>query len=214
MSTRTDSSDEAPRVAAEDVAPPGPPYAGHPSRAVPVDEAADWIAPPGLSYAGHPSRAVPVDEAVRLGPEILVWRRVFPGALDQAAEARRFTRFLLGGTPFADDAELVVGELAGNAVRHTRSGSPEGHFTVEIALDSPRRRPLGASVRAVGVMVTVYDLGGAGVPAFGDHGRADIACAEGGRGLAIVTALAERAGFQGAPATGHRVWAYLAARRP
>ncbi|WP_220183037.1 ATP-binding protein [Sphaerisporangium album] len=189
MSITTDPGDEVPRVAA---AP---------------------VTSPGLPQAGHSSRALPVDEAVRTGPEILIWRRAFPGALDQAAEARRLTRFLLGGTPFADDAELVVGELAGNAVRHTRSGSPGGHFTVEIILTSPRREPLGGPAAAASVLVTVYDLGGAGVPRFGGHGQADVPCAEGGRGLAIVTALAERTGFQGAPATGHRVWAYLA-RRP
>ncbi len=175
--------------------------------------AADFIISPGPPRAGRSSRAVPVDEAVRPGPEVLIWRRAFPGALDQAAEARRFTRLLLGGTPFADDAELVVGELAGNAVRHTRSGSPGGHFAVEIILTSPRREPLGGPVAAARVLVTVSDLGGAGAPRFGGHGEADVPCAEGGRGLAIVTALAERTGFQGAPATGHRVWAYLA-RRP
>ncbi|GGK66610.1 hypothetical protein Sme01_10520 [Sphaerisporangium melleum] len=175
--------------------------------------AAAPVTSPGLPHAGHPSRAVPVNEAVRLGPEILIWRRAFPGALDQAAEARRFTRFLLGSTAFADDAELVVGELAGNAVRHTRSGTPEGQFTVEITLTSPGHEPLATSAAAASVLITVYDLGGAGIPRFGDGDGVDVPCAEGGRGLAIVTALAERAGFQGAPATGHRVWAYLARRQ-
>ncbi|MFC4535567.1 ATP-binding protein [Sphaerisporangium dianthi] len=196
---RTDPGDEVPRVAAAPVISPVTPQAGDSSRTLPD--------------AGHRSRALPVNEAVRVGPEILIWRRAFPGALDQAAEARRFTRFLLAGTPFADDAELIVGELVGNAVRHTRSGSPGGRFTLEIALASSRHEPLGTPAVAASVLITVYDLGGAGVPRFGDHGRAEVPCAEGGRGLAIVTALAERAGFQGAPATGHRVWAYIP-RRP
>ncbi|GAA3798210.1 hypothetical protein GCM10022226_16970 [Sphaerisporangium flaviroseum] len=141
------------------------------------------------------------------------WRRAFPGAPDQASEARWFVRFLLGSTPFADDAELVVGELVGNAVRHTRSGSPGGHFTVEITLTSPHQEPLRTPAAAVSVLITVYDLGGGGSPRFGDHDQWEDSCEEDGRGLLIVTAVADRVGFQGTPATGHRVWAYLA-RQP
>ncbi|MFC6086217.1 ATP-binding protein [Sphaerisporangium aureirubrum] len=141
----------------------------------------------------------------RLGPEVLIWRRVFPGGLDQAPAARRFVRFLLGDTPFAEDAELIVGELAGNALRHTRSGSAGGHFTVEVTLTpAPCRMP----TRAAGVLLTVFDLGGGGSPCFGGPGAP---YEENGRGLSIVHALATRAGHQGTPATGHRVWAYLSA---
>jgi hypothetical protein len=135
------------------------------------------------------------------GPEVLVWRRVFPGRMDQAPAARRFARFLLAGTPFADDAELVVGELAGNALRHTRSGRPGGCFTVEVGLTTARRDPVPVSV-----LLTVYDLGGGGVPCLAPGGFSDEEC---GRGLSIVAALSTRTGHQGGPATGHRVWAYL-----
>ncbi|MFC7386717.1 ATP-binding protein [Sphaerisporangium rhizosphaerae] len=175
---------------------------GHPSA----------IALPHPLVDGHPSRSEPITEAVRLGPEVLIWRRAFSARPDQAAEARRFVRFLLGSTVFADDAELIVGELAGNAIRHTRSGPPDGHFTVEITLTSARHEALTAPASAVSVLVTVYDLGGGGVPRFGDdrHGSYE----ENGRGLAIVTALAARVGYQGTPTGGHRVWAYLTTPDP
>ncbi|MFC4534022.1 ATP-binding protein [Sphaerisporangium dianthi] len=159
---------------------------------------------------GHPSRSEPVSESVRLGPEVLIWRRAFSARPDQASGARRFARFLLAGTVFADDAELIVGELAGNAIRHTRSGPPDGHFTVEITLTSARHAALTAPASAVNVLITVYDLGGGGIPRFDDGGRHD-SYEENGRGLAIVTALAARVGHQGTPAGGHRVWAYLTA---
>ncbi|MDH2429713.1 ATP-binding protein [Sphaerisporangium sp. TRM90804] len=169
---------------------------------------ADPITLPGPLGEDHPSRSAPINESVRLGPEVLIWRRAFPGRADQASEARRFVRFLLGSTLFADDAELIVGELAGNAIRHTRSGPPDGRFTVEITLTSARHEPLTTPATAVNVLITVYDLGGGGTPLSTVPDRRD-SCEESGRGLAIVTALADRTGHQGTPTTGHSVWAYL-----
>jgi serine/threonine-protein kinase RsbW len=171
--------------------------------------AADPITLPGLFDEGHPSRSTPINECVRLGPEVLIWRRAFPGTLDQASQARKFARFLLGTTPFADDAELIVGELAGNALRHSRSGRPGGHFTVEITLISASHKSLNSPGEAVSVLITVYDLGGGGVPQVGDDTERADSYDENGRGLGIVAAIADRVGYQGTPATGHRVWAYL-----
>ncbi|MEU9884170.1 ATP-binding protein [Sphaerisporangium sp. NPDC051011] len=173
--------------------------------------------PSGILGAVPPSLPAPLGESVRLSPEILIWRRAFPGTPDQASEARKFVRVLLGGTAFASDSELIVGELAGNAIRHTASGKPGGHFTVEIAFRSSRRRPASGPVRAASVLLTVYDLGGGNVPRIRDDDRRrvpygaeeDLPIDENGRGLAIVTAVADRVGYQGTPATGHRVWAYL-----
>ncbi|GII80607.1 hypothetical protein Sru01_55890 [Sphaerisporangium rufum] len=138
------------------------------------------------------------------GSEPLLWRRVFPGTPDQAAAARRFARFLLEGTPSTDDAELIVGELAGNALRHTRSGCPGGHFTIEITHLPAGQTPVGDSL-----LIAVHDLGGHHVPRFGGPASQGGSFAENGRGLAIVAAIARRAGVQGTPAGGHRVWAYL-----
>ncbi|MEU9884454.1 ATP-binding protein [Sphaerisporangium sp. NPDC051011] len=128
----------------------------------------------------------------------LVWRRIFPGRLDQVREARRFVRFLLADDPRADDAELIVSELAGNALRHTRSGLATGRFTVEVVLDDS----------AAGILLTVYDHGGTGTPRFTGHDQ-QCCTEEHGRGLAMVSAIATRAGYQGTPSSGHRVWAYL-----
>jgi anti-sigma regulatory factor (Ser/Thr protein kinase) len=138
---------------------------------------------------------------------IMVWARIFPGRLDQAAQARRFARFLLAETPWADDAELIVSELAGNALRHTRSGGAGGRFAVEVALG--RACPGRA---ADGVVITVQDNGGGGVPRIGGDGPPDTG-SEHGRGLAIIAAVATRLGHQGNPETGHSVWAYLAPDR-
>jgi serine/threonine-protein kinase RsbW len=147
--------------------------------------AADPITLPGLLDDGHPSRSEPINESVRLGPEVL------------------------GSTLFADDAELIVGELAGNAIRHTLSGPPDGHFTVEITLTSARYQALNTPSAAGSILITIYDLGGGGIPQFGDGNQRRDSYEENGRGLAIVTAIADRIGYQGTPATGHRVWAYL-----
>ncbi|WP_203988769.1 ATP-binding protein [Sphaerisporangium rufum] len=170
-----------------------------------LDEEPGTAADPITLLDGPPFRSKPDGEPGHPGPDILVWRRTFPNRPDQAPEARRFARLLLAGTRFADDAELIVGELAGNAVRHTGGGPPGGHFTVEITVTTTCR-PATAPA-ADGVLITVSDPGGGGVPRF-DAGRPDTH-QEHGRGLGIVTALATRAGAQGTPVGGHRVWAYL-----
>lgn len=125
------------------------------------------------------------------------------------AQARRLVRFLLADTPCADDAELIVSELAGNALRHSRSGDADGSFTVEVVLG--RASPLRHGGEAIGILITVHDQGGNGVPWFRREQPPD-PNEENGRGLATVAALATRTGYQGGPTIGHRVWAYLSAR--
>ncbi|WP_214416066.1 ATP-binding protein [Sphaerisporangium fuscum] len=156
-----------------------------------------------VRLAAGPLTFAPAAGAVRPGAEMLLWRRVFPGTPDRASEARRFVRFLLDGTSFADDAELVAGELVGNAVRHTRSGTSGGHFTVEVSFFT--------TSAGTSVLITVYDQGGEGVPRLGDGGGQGLSYEENGRGLAIVAAVADRLGAQGTPEDGHGVWAYLTA---
>ena len=60
------------------------------------------------------------------------WCRIFDGSLDQLAEARRFVRLVAGGHEMTFMAELVVCELATNAVLHTDSGEASGRFVVEV----------------------------------------------------------------------------------
>lgn len=98
------------------------------------------------------------------------WFRRFPAAADQVGEARQFVAACLGGTPQTGDALLCVPELAANAVQHSRSGRPGGHFRVRVS-------------RFPGLLrVEVTDEGGqwASRPPGDTHGR----------GLAIVRALA------------------------
>ena len=54
----------------------------------------------------------------------------FPGRGDQVRYARAFIRRFLDGHPAADDAILLVSELAANACAHSASGRPGGVFMV------------------------------------------------------------------------------------
>jgi Histidine kinase-like ATPase domain len=54
----------------------------------------------------------------------------FPGRRDQVRIARAFIRRFLDGHPAADDAILLVSELAANACAHSASGQPGGVFMV------------------------------------------------------------------------------------
>lgn len=60
------------------------------------------------------------------------WSAEFPGEPAQAGEAQRWVRDLLPAAEQRDIVVQTVGELAANAIRHTRSGQPGGLFTVEI----------------------------------------------------------------------------------
>lgn len=129
----------------------------------------------------------------------MTWQRLFPGEAEQVPNARRFVRALLADTAQATDAELIVSELAGNALRHTRSGGPGGHFLVELR-------------RGKRVRVAVYDAGGGGVPRL--PGPEPVLFGEGGRGLFMVAAVAGEVGCDGCPVTGHVVWACLPVDEP
>ncbi|MEH0655730.1 ATP-binding protein [Streptomyces scabiei] len=120
------------------------------------------------------------------------WCRAFPGLPDQVAEARLFVAALLQERGVADDAVLVVSELATNAVRHTLSGSAGGWFLVVVAF------------RADGVRLEVVDQGGDNVPEMCDVVSQD----NGGRGLWLVSACAKDWGVKDVP-SGRTVWADL-----
>ncbi|MEU8194145.1 ATP-binding protein [Microbispora amethystogenes] len=145
---------------------------------------------------GAPGEVPPahVHAMMEIPPGRLIWRRTFMGTLDQIPHARHFVRFLLADAWCREDAALIVTELAGNAVRHTGSGKQGGTFIVEVT----RTRD---SVR-----VAVHDCGWGGIPRFGTSLRAT---AERGRGLAVVTALADSIGYEGSDAIGHLVYATL-----
>ncbi|GLY81132.1 hypothetical protein Airi01_093990 [Actinoallomurus iriomotensis] len=105
---------------------------------------------------------------------VLIWRRSFPGLAEHVRQAREFAGFLLADLPRVDDVVLVVSEFAANALRHTASARPGGHYTLEV-----RRWHDGASV-------SLTDEGSRKVPRVPDLGD----LAECGRGLQTVEAIA------------------------
>jgi serine/threonine-protein kinase RsbW len=124
------------------------------------------------------------------------WSRLFPGRPEQVAQARLFTRSVLAGRPEAATAELVVSELATNAVLHSASGGAGGSFVVSVL------------ARPDGVLVGVDDLGPATEPAA--RAAEDPGPRESGMGLVLVAALAKEWGTA-RTAAGWRVWAELTA---
>ncbi|MEU8381623.1 ATP-binding protein [Streptosporangium amethystogenes] len=118
--------------------------------------------------------------------------RTFLGSPRSIVEARRFVTAMLSGWPEAEDAELIVSELATNAVRHSESGRFGGRFTVSIHTEADR------------LWIGVLDEGGPRSPrAFPHHEDG-----EDGRGLMLVTELAASWGVTGDD-KGRIVWAVL-----
>lgn len=120
-------------------------------------------------------------------------RRTFPGEPAQVPLARDFVRRYLTGRrcPAAAVQDIVVcaTELAANAVLHSRSGLPGGHFSVEIAVRAGQW-----------VHVTVEDSGGTWTER--GAGSGDAEC---GRGLHVVSALSADMGITG-DASGRMAW--------
>lgn len=125
------------------------------------------------------------------------WARAFPGTPRQVGEARRFVASLLAGSPFCEDAVVVVSELFTNALLHTDSGKPGGLAVVQVT------RWL------LGVRVAVTDQGSVKQPVIGDG----LSCCEGGRGLYLVSCLAEQLSWHDDP-SGRTICAVLGARPP
>ncbi len=133
--------------------------------------------------------AFPLPRGLRFDPDL--WLRVFTGEPRRVPEARAFVAGALVGCPARETLVACVSELAANAITHTASGDG-GLFTVEVI------RP------AVGVaLVAVTDAGSPGEPCV----RLPSDLAEGGRGLALVAALASTWGYHPALGGGRTVWA-------
>ncbi len=129
--------------------------------------------------------------------EIVTWRKVFPGTARRVADARALARLFLDDTARAGDAAWVAGELAANAVRHTRSGDDGGTYVLELHRAGDVAR------------IVVYDRGGGGRPTFTRSSAALASFKEHGYGLYGVGQLAYRTGVCGNPVVGHAVWAEL-----
>lgn len=106
-----------------------------------------------------------------------VWGLTCPGFPEEVSRARRWTRDILRGSPFAEDAELIVSELSANAILHTASGQESGSFHLVLAM-SPQV-----------VALSVTDSGCTGTAPKVEHQDDE---AEHGRGLGMVSAIAHR----------------------
>ncbi|HUY51092.1 MAG TPA: ATP-binding protein [Streptosporangiaceae bacterium] len=134
-------------------------------------------------------------DAVGLAGGWASWARAFPGSPRHAGEARRFVSGLLQGSPFRDDAVVILSELFANAVLHTESGKPGGLVTIQVA----RWR------RAVRIAVT--DQGSSTRPVIRDR-SGDGEMAESGHGLYLAARLAQRLGWHD-DASGRTITAFL-----
>jgi anti-sigma regulatory factor (Ser/Thr protein kinase) len=123
-------------------------------------------------------------------------RRAFPGRADQIANARDFTRRVLASCPVLDEATLLVGELATNAVEHTATGSG-GQFDIIIYRDETL------------IIIAVRDEGSDNAPAARPHDE----LAEDGRGLRLVERIADRWGCYGNE-RGRTIWLELRWKNP
>jgi serine/threonine-protein kinase RsbW len=120
----------------------------------------------------------------------LAWSRAFAATPAQAGEARRFLAGILNGYLLADDAILCLSEMAANAILHSDSRKPGGHFTVR------------AEMHAGWLRVEVHDDGGPWtVPPPGG--------VQHGHGLDIISQLARAWGITGGSDTGWTVWAEI-----
>jgi anti-sigma regulatory factor (Ser/Thr protein kinase) len=122
------------------------------------------------------------------------WSVDMPGTSAMVPLIRRWVREVLAVSPLADRVELVVSELATNAVRHSASGADGGTLRVEIT-ETP-----------TDVTASVYDDGPRSGPA--NDWTADDA-ADFGRGLKIVNALSSAWGEEKPEEGGHRTWAVV-----
>jgi serine/threonine-protein kinase RsbW len=103
------------------------------------------------------------------------------GRAERARVARAFVGGVLGpGHPSGGDAELLVSEMFGNSIRHSRSGDPGETITVAVTTET------GV------VRVEVTDRSGPGTPELRSAGGDS----EDGRGLRLVALLAARWGWR------------------
>jgi anti-sigma regulatory factor (Ser/Thr protein kinase) len=120
----------------------------------------------------------------------LAWSRAFAATPAHAGQARQFLAGLLDGYPLADDAILCLSEMATNAILHSNSRKPGGHFTVRAEIHADRLR------------VEVHDGGGPWTVSPPDG-------VQHGHGLHIISQLARIWGITGDSDTGWTVWAEI-----
>lgn len=115
-------------------------------------------------------------------PKAITFEHAYPGTVSQARRVRADLAAIACECPVADDLLLLASELAANAVIHSRSGRPDGEFTVRAFLYPGEY-----------VWVEVVDQGGPWTGRDGDDRP---------HGLDIVAAIAgaDNWGIEGGPA--------------
>ncbi|GAA3746448.1 anti-sigma regulatory factor (Ser/Thr protein kinase) [Spinactinospora alkalitolerans] len=113
-----------------------------------------------------------------------VYLTTFPGTVESVAAARRFMAAALRIAPGASvpetvigDAELIISEVATNAVQHTRSGDPGQTYKVRIAVNA---RGVSVDVRTKPPRLLLDQ----------PHAKDPDVFAESGRGLHLVACFA------------------------
>jgi serine/threonine-protein kinase RsbW len=119
----------------------------------------------------------------------------YPGTPASVAAVRRFVRETLAHCPRVDDLELIASELVTNAIRHTPSGQHGGTFTITI-----RHQP-GAA------LMEIADLGIRPWHWAPRNGGNQLSAD--GRGLQIVTAVADQVGHRTSRGHHQITWARL-----
>ncbi|WP_234377116.1 ATP-binding protein [Streptomyces sp. TP-A0356] len=109
-------------------------------------------------------------------------RHTFPGDPQELRAARNWTRATLDEHPHSEDAALIVTELGTNALMHTASGDDAGTFHVTL------------TVSELAVTIAVTDSGDAKTSPAIQHPSPN---STHGRGLGMVSALADRVVVQG-----------------
>jgi anti-sigma regulatory factor (Ser/Thr protein kinase) len=166
----------------------------------PDDDDADSVGLPALPAS--PPQLLPVPSAWWETPAVT--SRALTAEAEEARVARAFVRDVLtcwGRGDLADDAELIIGELVANAVRHGLRAVPPV-AVVSAAVPPPMR--LCLLRRAGEVWFAVTDPS-TEPPA----PKAPDAVRENGRGLHIVGALSYVWGWSPMDGKGKAVWAVL-----
>ena len=156
---------------------------------------------PISALSASPPQFLPVPSAWWETPAVTC--RPLSPVPEEARMARQFVRELLtcwGLGYLSDDAELIIAELVGNAVRH---GLPASRQIIPLGKESPPLRL--CLLRRIGeVMLAVTDPSDeAPAP------RVPGADGESGRGLQIVGALSYVWGWSPIEGNGKAVWAVL-----
>ena len=163
------------------------------------DDEDDFVPVPALEAS--PPQFLPVPSAWWETPAVT--SRPLSPVPEEARTARQFVRELLTRWDLGylcDDAELIIAELVGNAVRHGLRGCPQ---ISPLGKEPPPLRL--CLLRRIGeVMLAVTDPSGEA-----PEPRMPSADGESGRGLQIVGALSYVWGWSPIEGKGKAVWAVL-----